>query len=182
VVTDVLQRPVGERVPLTEPDHWEIVQFLEEEAHLLDEDDHVGWLSHLEGDMVYRAPVRVSRESGTGSPFDPEMQHYEDNVMTIMLKVMRMTQTRSAWSENPPSRTRRFVTNVRIFTTDQPDERVAESNVLLLRSRYDNPHTDMLSARRSDLVRKVDGAWKLAGRTVYFDQTTLGMQNLAVYL
>jgi hypothetical protein len=39
----------------------------------------------------------------------------------------------------------------------------------------------MISARRADVIRG-GPSWKIASRTLYFDQATLGVQNLAVYL
>jgi 3-phenylpropionate/cinnamic acid dioxygenase small subunit len=170
------------RLPATDPVRAEIIEFLEDEAALLDEGDLLGWMGVLTEDIVYRAPVRVTREVGDRSPFEQEMRHYDETATTLMLKIMRITQTKSAWAETPPSRTRRFVTNVRVYETSRAEEHVAESNVLLLRSRYDEAAYDLLSGRRHDVIRRVDEAWKLASRTVYLDQTTLGFQNLAVYL
>jgi 3-phenylpropionate/cinnamic acid dioxygenase small subunit len=109
------------------------------------------------------------------------MFHFNENIMTLMLKVMRMTQTDSAWAENPLSRTQRIVHKVRVYETDTPNEYQVYSSILLLRSRYDDPSLDFLPARRVDTIR-VGDEWKLAARTIYFDQATLGVQNLAVYL
>jgi hypothetical protein len=40
-------------------------------------------------------------------------------------------------------------------------------------------HARLAADRR---LRRVDESFKLAARTIYFDQATLGVQNLAVYL
>jgi 3-phenylpropionate/cinnamic acid dioxygenase small subunit len=171
----------GKRVPVTDPRHFEIVAFLEEESALLDNDELTEWLDLMAGDIVYRAPVRVTREHGCKGTFEKEMYHYNENSMTLMLKIMRLTQTNSAWSENPASRTHRIVHKVRAYETDQDGEYEVESSVVLLRSRYDEPSLEVLPARRVDIIRTGD-PWEIAARTIYFDQATLGVQNLAVYL
>jgi 3-phenylpropionate/cinnamic acid dioxygenase small subunit len=173
---------LGRRVRRHEPLHGEIVEHLEDEVQLLDDNDLMGWYQTLAEDVVYRAPVVVTRAKGERSPYEPEMAHFDENAMTIFLKVMRMTQTESAWAENPASRTRRIVSNVRVYETDVADEHRVESSILLLRSRYDESRYDLLSGRRIDRLRRVEAGFRLAERTILFDQATLGVQNLAVYL
>jgi 3-phenylpropionate/cinnamic acid dioxygenase small subunit len=181
-ITDPQLATRGRRVRASDPLHGEIVEHLEDEVQLLDDNDIMGWIQLLTEDIVYRAPVRVTRGPGDRSPFETEMAHFDETAMTLFLKAMRMTQTSSAWAENPVSRTRRIVSNVRVFETDVALEYRVESSILLLRSRYDEPTYDLLSGRRIDLLHRVDDGFKLASRTIYFDQATLGMQNLAVYL
>jgi 3-phenylpropionate/cinnamic acid dioxygenase small subunit len=173
--------PRGAKVPVTDPRHFEIVGFLEDESALLDSDDLSTWLGLLAPDIIYRAPVRTTRDHRTRGVYEADMFHFNENIMTLMLKVMRMTQTDSAWAENPLSRTQRIVHKVRAYETDNSNEYQVYSSILLLRSRYDDPSLDFLPARRVDTIR-VGDEWKLAARTIYFDQATLGVQNLAVYL
>ncbi|MDT5096736.1 MAG: hypothetical protein QOC76_473 [Mycobacterium sp.] len=172
--------PPGARVPVRDPRHWEIVGFLEDESALLDDDDFTGWLGLLAPEVVYRAPVRTTKDHRARSIFDAESYHYNENIMTLSLKLMRVVQTDSAWSENPLSRTHRIVHKVRVYETDNPDEYQVYSSIVLLRSRNDEPGLEILPARRLDTIRT--GDWKLTSRTVYFDQTTLSVRNLAVYL
>jgi 3-phenylpropionate/cinnamic acid dioxygenase small subunit len=98
-----------------------------------------------------------------------------------MLKIMRMTQTDSAWAENPLSRTQRIVHKVRAYETGLAGEYEVHSSIVLLRSRYDDPKLEILPARRVDILRG-GNEWKLASRTIFFEQATLGVQNLAIYL
>lgn len=173
--------PKGTRIRVTDPRHFEIVAWLEDESTLLDEDDLTGWLAVLAPDIIYRAPVRTTRDHRSKGVFEAEMYHFNENIMTLMLKLMRLTQTDSAWSENPLSRTQRIVHRVRSYETDKADEYEVFSSIVLIRSRYDEPALEFLPARRVDTIRTGD-EWKLAARTIYFDQATLGVQNLAVYL
>lgn len=173
--------PKGKRIKVTDPRHLEIVAWLEDESTLLDEDDLTGWLALLAPDIIYRAPVRTTRDHRTKGVFEAEMYHFNENIMTLMLKLMRLTQTDSAWSENPLSRTQRIVHKVRSYETEKAGEYEVFSSIVLIRSRYDEPAPEFLPARRVDTIRTGD-EWKLAARTVYFEQATLGVQNLAVYL
>jgi 3-phenylpropionate/cinnamic acid dioxygenase small subunit len=170
----------GARVPVKDPRHWEIVDFLEGESALLDDNDFTSWLGLLAPEVVYRAPVRTTRDHRAPDMFDAESYHYNENIMTLSLKLMRLVQTNSAWSENPLSRTQRIIHKVRAYETDKADEYQAYSSIVLLRSRTDEPGLEILPARRLDTLRTTD--WKLTSRTVYFDQTTLGVRNLAIYL
>ncbi|MDQ1695779.1 MAG: hypothetical protein QOJ03_1132, partial [Frankiaceae bacterium] len=54
-------RPTTERVHVGDPLHFEIVEFLEDEAALLDHARLLDWLAVLAPDLVYRMPVRVTR-------------------------------------------------------------------------------------------------------------------------
>ncbi|WP_308066781.1 aromatic-ring-hydroxylating dioxygenase subunit beta [Microtetraspora sp. AC03309] len=80
------------------------------------------------------------------------------------------------------SRLRHFVTNVRTFATDQDDELIVESAVLLFRSRGDVGESALVSAGREDLLRQCDGEWKLARRLISTDESVIRMQNLAIFL
>jgi 3-phenylpropionate/cinnamic acid dioxygenase small subunit len=165
-----------------DPVYFEVVEFLEDEAALLDANDLMGWVRMLTDDVDYRAPVRVTRLKDDGSEFAESMFHFEESAITIQVKVMRLVNTQSAWAENPPSRTRRFVTNIRVWEGDAAGEYHTSSSILLVRNRYDQSHLDMLTARREDVIRAHTDGYKLAKRTIYFDQASLGMQNLAVFL
>jgi 3-phenylpropionate/cinnamic acid dioxygenase small subunit len=85
-----------------------------------------------------------------------------------------------AWAEDPPSRTRHFVGNVRIL--EQPADatvRVA-SNFLVYRTRLAKDEDEWVG-RREDTLRKVDGRWKIAKRHIFLDQVVLTSKNLSVF-
>jgi 3-phenylpropionate/cinnamic acid dioxygenase small subunit len=93
-----------------------------------------------------------------------------------------MATTASPWAENPVSRTRRFITNVRVHRTDKDDEFAVTSSILLVRSRYDEDKLGLLSAERNDVIRRTDDGFRLVSRDILADQATLGLANLAVFL
>jgi 3-phenylpropionate/cinnamic acid dioxygenase small subunit len=173
----------GERVRAGDPLHHEIVEFLEDEATLLDHSRLLDWLQVLAPDLSYRMPVRITRmRDDTESEFSEGMFHFDENATTMFVKVTRMATTASPWAENPVSRTRRFITNVRVHRTADDNEFAVTSSILLVRSRYDEDRLGLLTAEREDLVRRTDEGFRLARRDIYADQATLGLANLAVFL
>ena len=108
------------------------------------------------------------------------MFHFDDDYHSIQMRLGRLQK--SAWAEDPPSRCRRFVTNVRIGECETAGEYEVVSYIYLERSRGDNPENERLTAERRDIWREVDGAYKLASREIIVDQSVLGMSNLAVFI
>jgi phthalate 3,4-dioxygenase subunit beta len=162
-----------------DPAHQAAHQFLVEEAALLDAADFDGWLRLLCEDISYVMPVRVTTARGAGFDAHPDMGHFDEDMYALRKRVQRLA-TDHAWTEDPPSRTRHFVSNVRTFAAGQ-DLRV-ESSLLLFRSRGDTREADLLSAGRTDLLRLTDDGYRLARREIRVDESVLRTQNLAVFL
>src|SRR5699024_6113939 len=97
------------------------------------------------------------------------------------MKASRLATNESAWAEVPSSRSRRFVSGIRCFTTAKDDEYVVWSNELVVRSRYSVPEVETVSAEREDLLRRVPEGIRLARRYIYLDHATVPMQNFAVF-
>jgi PAH dioxygenase small subunit len=158
--------------------------FLFEEAERLDTGRFHDWLNVLAEDVVYQAPVRVTRERGPLPDVSDEMFHFDETLTTLRWRVERLG-TEFAWAEDPPWRTRHHVSNIRVRSAT-PDEIQVTSYLLLDRNRGSDPGHDLLSAERHDVLRHrvtggVDG-WCLTRRQVILDQATLGTKNLAVFL
>jgi ethylbenzene dioxygenase beta subunit len=153
-------------------------EFLYREAELLDDGRFREWLDLLTEDVRYRVPVRVTRERGE-SGVSAEMFHLDEDRDSLALRVDRL-ETGFAWAEDPPSRVRHFVTNVR--PRPQGDELAVRSNVLVYRARWDRGEHDLLSGERHDVLRPGPGGLRLAARTVVLDATTLPTLNLAIFL
>ena len=98
-------------------DHRLAVQdFLVAEARLLDHRRFEEWLALWTDDATYYVPVRVSRKKPAPDVVD-EIGLFDDNKQSLTLRVRRLG-TDVAWAEDPPSFTRRFVSNFEI----QPEE------------------------------------------------------------
>jgi phthalate 3,4-dioxygenase beta subunit len=108
------------------------------------------------------------------------MGHFDEDMYALRKRVQRLA-TDHAWTEDPPSRTRHFVTNIRTFRHDESSLHV-ESALLLFRSRGDTREADLISAGRADLIRETPDGLRLARREITVDEAVLRTQNLAVFL
>jgi 3-phenylpropionate/cinnamic acid dioxygenase small subunit len=159
----------------------EVLEFLHHEAELLDAGRLEEWLDLLTDDVSYTMPVRMTRERGQEPELSTEMQFFQDDRTTLGLRVRRL-RTEFAWAEDPPSRTRHFVANVRIRPGASADEVAVRCNVLIYRNRGASAGHDLISGERREVLRRVGGAWKLARRVFVADQATLGVDNLAIFV
>ena len=160
--------------------HFRVQQWLVHEAELLDNRRYRDWLALLTDDVVYRMPVRVTSAHSLDDSTLEDMDHFDEDRYSLGKRVERF-ETEHAWTEDPPSRTRHYVTNVRV-SEDGGDELVAKSYLLLFRSRGDVREPDLVSAERTDVLREVDGELRLARRDVLVDESVLRTQNLAVFI
>lgn len=157
----------------------EVEQFLYAEAALLDARRYRDWLALVAEDMHYWMPIR---RTVTNSNLDREftrpgdMAFFDDTRELLEMRVRKL-EAGSAWSEDPPSRSRHFVTNVRIVGEEGTDLEV-ESCLCLYRTRL-NSEVDTWTARRADVVRRADGGFLLARRHVFLDQTVIRATNMS---
>jgi 3-phenylpropionate/cinnamic acid dioxygenase small subunit len=173
----------GALVAIGSPVYNQILQFLYVEARLLDETRLKEWGDTLAQDLIYTAPLRETRPvSQQAASVVRTMQHYHDDWRSVMGRIVRLTGTKSAWAEDPPSRTRRLVTNVLVEATDKPDEYSVRSYLLVTRSRFNFDEFDLISAERRDVLRADGESFKLARREILLDQAVLGTPNLAIFL
>jgi 3-phenylpropionate/cinnamic acid dioxygenase small subunit len=183
VVTETMQdvelRP---RLRRDHPDHIDAHMFLDEEAELLDDHDLATWMTLLSPELTYVMPVQPTRSSGRPQPGETRGYLVHEDIRSLGLRVHRLLNSESVWAENPPSRTRRFVSNVRVRPADDGMLHV-RSYQLLLRSRGDATEMDLISSERDDVLeRGDDGRLRLRSRTVTVDQARLGARGLPVPL
>lgn len=175
-------------LPFNDSRHLQAHQFLVDEAYLLDAQQYEMWLDTLTDDIHYVMPVRVTTARGAGFDTSPGMAHFDEDKYSLSQRVARMG-TEHVWAEDPPSRLRHFITNVRTFEHDDDAHLVVESAELLFRSRGDVNESALMSCGREDLLRlcidpekSQQKTWKLARRKIIADESVLRMQNLAVFL
>ena len=169
-------------LPYTSERHLQAWQWLVEEAYLFDQQRYAEWLDWLDPGIRYVMPVRVTTARNAGFSSLPGMSHFDEDLYSLRLRVARF-ETEHAWTEDPPSRLRHFVTNVRAFATQREDEIAVQSYVLVFRSRGDVREAALLSAGRDDLLRRSgDGRLLLARRVIEADESVLRMQNLGIFL
>lgn len=157
----------------------EVEQFLYEEAALLDAHRYEDWLSLFAEDATYFVPIRrtrMARELDQEFTKPGEMAFFNDTKPLLAARVAKLSTGRS-WAEDPPSRTRRFVANVRV-TGDDGSELTVESNFLLLRSRLDSQEDKWAGSRR-DVLRRQGESFQIAARAVFLEETVLRSRNLS---
>ena len=157
-----------------------VEQFLYFEAELLDDRRIDEWFALLAEDIDYRIPTRTTRERITiAAEFSSDSFHMLENWHSLKTRVDRF-RTGYAWSEDPPSRTRRIIGNVRAAASDGGDVSV-KSNFLVFRARYDAA-PQLLAGERHDVLRPAGTSYCIARRLVLLDHTLLPVENLALFL
>lgn len=161
--------------------HRSIEDFLYYEAELVDNRRYEEWVALFTDDVTYEMPLRVTRESQAIWEISSRANIFKDDKDLLVIRVQRLG-TEYAWAEQPPSRTRHYVTNVRArFLEDEGVYRV-NSNLMVYRNRGDQPDWDLYSACRWDRLRVVDGDWQICHRRIVLDQSTMSAHNLSTFL
>ena len=172
----------------------EVEQFLYREARLLDDRRFHDWLTLFTDDVRYWMASRTNRypkSSKAIAILDPD-RYVEDDIgredelaildetkETLSGRVARL-ETGMAWAEDPPSRTRHMISNIEIEPGDVETEIRVYANFIVYRSRAETEQ-DFYVGARQDVLRRVDGEWKIAQRKLTLDQNVLSAKNVSVF-
>ena len=172
----------------------EVEQFLYREARLLDERRFHEWLELLTDDIRYWMAGRTNRyprRSKAIAILDPqryveddrtredELAIFDEDKRTLDARVARL-DTGMAWAEDPPSRTRHLITNIELEPGHSAQEVKVYSNFVVYRSRAETEQ-DIYVGAREDILRRVTGDWKIAGRKITLDQNVLLAKNVSIF-
>jgi 3-phenylpropionate/cinnamic acid dioxygenase small subunit len=158
---------------------FEAEEFLYYEADLLDSRRFDEWLNLLADDIHYWMPLRrttQAKEVEKEFTAPGGMALFDDDKTILTMRIQRLAIGR-AWAEDPPSRTRRLISNVRIDSIDE-DELTVRSNFKLYRTRL-NSEEDSWIGRREDTLRRSEGGFLLCRRHLFLEQTVILSQNLS---
>jgi 3-phenylpropionate/cinnamic acid dioxygenase small subunit len=167
--------------PVSRDDKESIRDFLYLESLALDERRFRDWLALFADDARYEMPVRVTREKLADWDLSPVSRIFDDTKQTLEVRVRRL-ETDFAWSEQPPSRTRHFVTNVLVQATQTPAELRALSNCLVYRSRGSETTPSVFSVQRRDLLRRDGDGWQIVHRWAALDQALVNAHNMSIFI
>jgi 3-phenylpropionate/cinnamic acid dioxygenase small subunit len=150
------------------------------EAYLLDAKRFPEWLDLFTEDATYTVSVRElvqPQDEGAPSIALAEPPLVAENRQFLTTRVQRL-DTRLAHAEQPPSLTRHLITGILIIE-DRGDELRVASSFQVYQARVDiSEH--VFYGQRDDLLRKVDGDWKIAHRHAILD-TALLPRTLSIF-
>jgi 3-phenylpropionate/cinnamic acid dioxygenase small subunit len=172
----------------------EVEQFLYREARLLDERRFHEWLELLSEDIRYWMPVRSNRYPKTSKAIsildsdryaeeelakEDELAILDETKETLTRRIARL-DTGMAWAEDPPSRTRHLIANIEVEPGESESEVKVYSNFIVYRNRGETEQ-DFYVGGRQDVLRKVNGTWKIAHRKIVLDQNVLLAKNVSIF-
>lgn len=143
----------------------QIEDFLYAEAALLDEWRLQEWLALLTDDATYEVPSTDVQDGQAQTT----LFIIADNIDRIRSRVHQLLG-KFAWAENPPSRTRRMISNVRIREVEGDTLRVT-ANFVVYRMRYEQ--VDTYIGRYEYTLVVCDGALKIQHRRAILDLEAL---------
>src|SRR5262245_40683435 len=160
----------------------ELTQFYIREAWLLDERQFQEWLELFTDDVLYFMPRRKNvhlREADREVTRLGDLAVVEDDKRYLQMRVARL-ESGMAWAEDPPSRTRHLIGNLVAELRDN-GEVAAKTAFIVYRSHLETDQ-QLFAGCRDDVLRQVDGAWKIARRTILLDANVLLDKNLSIFL
>jgi 3-phenylpropionate/cinnamic acid dioxygenase small subunit len=167
----------GDQLPFNSDGFAKAYAFYTFEADLLDNWKFAEWLKLLDKELEYKVPVRVTSHKSKDPGFSKVVNHIEDDHPAMVFRIRRLVETGLSWAEEPPSRIRRFVTNLSVGRVAD-DLLAVKSSLLITRNRTFETGFELFSGVRLDRLRDSEGGLRLLSRTVLGDQATLGNNNL----
>ncbi len=155
-----------------------VQRFLYSEARLLDDRRYSEWLSLFASDFNYSVWLATFQEMGA-SPA-PYAIIDEDRV-GLQSRVDQISNARLTRAENPPSLTRRLVTNIEVFEDTSADRVRSISSFLVHKSRPGTSAGLFYVGTREDLLLRENG-WRILRRTVRLDQALVSEGSLTTLL
>ena len=143
----------------------EVEDFLYAEAALLDEWKLEEWLELLTEDATYQVPPTDLPDADAKTT----LFIIADDALRLKSRVNQLLG-KSAWAENPHSRTRHMISNVRVIGSDGDNIRVA-ANFVVYRMRYEL--VDTYVGRYEYTLARRDGKLRIRERKAILDLEAL---------
>ena len=151
------------------PSRHEVEDLLYKEADLLDRWRLDKWFEMLTDDATYQVPPTDT----PGGDARNTLFLIADDTSRIRARVKQL-MGKSAWSENPPSRTRRIISNVRVLGREGDSIHIA-ANFLVYRLRHELVDT-YIGHYEYELVHR-EGVLKIRKRKAILDIEALRPQG-----
>src|SRR5260370_40221292 len=147
------------------PSRQEVEDLLYREAALLDEWRLEEWLEMLTDDALYEIPPGDVPEGDSRNT----LFIIADDAARIRSRVKQLLG-KSAWAENPHSRTRRMIADVRVLGVEG-ENILAAANFAVYRMRYES--VDTYVGRYDYKLARVDKTLKIRERRAILDNEAL---------
>ncbi|WP_317932963.1 aromatic-ring-hydroxylating dioxygenase subunit beta [Halioxenophilus sp. WMMB6] len=170
-----------------------VSQFYYKEARLLDERCFQQWLGLVDNEIEYSMPARFVPQA------NPELQDTEaflgtdqelerakggqgsplrfDGHLATFVRTYRPFKT-TAWAESPAPRTRRFISNIEVEPLEDNSYRVYSNFQMFYSHSGTDNHT--YTGGRRDLLKEVDGEFRIFKREVITDWDVITVPSLAL--
>jgi 3-phenylpropionate/cinnamic acid dioxygenase small subunit len=163
-------------------DLWhELMQFYIHEAWLLDDRKFRDWLNLFTDDVFYFMPRRrnVQRKDLARELTEVgDLAIFEDDKTYLQMRVERL-DTGMAWAEDPPSRTRHLVGN--LVVEPLPNGEVKAKTAFIVYRSHHETDENLFAGSRDDILRQVDGQWRIAKRVIILDANVILAKNLSIF-
>jgi 3-phenylpropionate/cinnamic acid dioxygenase small subunit len=182
-----------EAIPITESNIINrFEQFYYREARMLDDRHYMQWLGLLTEDIRYTIPSRYIptpdpslRGTEAFHSIDNELERSgpdqaplrEENIFNLAIRADRALKI-NAWAENPPARTRRFVSNVEVLKI--ADGYQTFNNFMMTYSRHSKVNHNYTGQRR-DTLRDIDGQLRISSREIILDWSVITAPTLGLF-
>lgn len=159
-----------------------VQQFYNYEAEVLDDRQFREWLALFDDSATYRMPVRRTvppRERKVEFTSAHELSIFDENHADLRQRVDKL-ETGKAWAEEPPSRTRHCISNVRVRRV--PEGLSVRTNFIIFQGRMERD-SHVYYGERQDILResgKVFGL-SIAKRLILLDHTTLEVPAVSIF-
>ncbi len=164
---------------VSDAEYIEIQRFMHHEAALLDRREFMAWLDLLTDDIGYRISAQVARLAEAG----PERYAIiDDDRASLELRVGQIADPRLTRAENPPSLTRRFISNLEATRAATPDAFAVTTNLFVHRARARADESGAYVGESHDILRRTRGAMLIASRHVHLDHPELRDGSLSTLL
>lgn len=162
--------------------HFEVSQFFFLEAEFLDDGRFSDWLECLADDLHYWAPTRsnrLRRQAALSIAAPGEAAFYDETKESLAWRIRRF-DSGMAWAEDPPSRTRHLITNIRVRERADGLLQVS-SNFFVYRNRLQT-EVDTYAGGRTDILRRSGThGFEVVKRTLLFEANVLLAKNISTF-
>ncbi len=153
-----------------------LLNFMYEEAEFLDNRDFNDWLNILDNSFTYTVSIGNNKFE---EDVDGGVVLCNDNIERVTIKLKRF-ETEFAWSEIPPSKTVRSISNIRIAEIKSSIITV-HSNEILYRNR-NNTENEIIYCRRIDNIIVNENKLSLMSRKVNIESGVMATRSLSLIL